>query len=429
MIAQTPAFVRLRQLPVGQGGFAVSEIAFSSAEAFRFIYDCGARSRSPLGERIEEVGDQLGNHADVLFISHLDADHVDGIDRLLERIRVDTVVLPYLEAVQQAIVVVGSDSGMSGSLREISCGPGTWLGARGVTRVILVRSGPGADSSPSDVEGPFPFEPDAGTEIGKLTGPTGSPGVGLGTVPPTAPDHRSSPEGAEVVLLDHRGGVVLTVAGGIADWVLLPFVPSISNDQNIRAFRNALAAIVRKQAGLATGDEWESKLGEVLRDPDCRKQIRFEYNLVGPNLGSGRHNAASMSLYSGPIRPFGAPWHVDATHSYPFGFRSADRPGWVATGDAPLRAKSRMREWLSFYGPYLQACSCLVLPHHGSARSFNSALLTETSIDVFIAPAAESGGYQHPSPIVRKHIASHGRQLVHVTEHAHSEWLMYARPR
>lgn len=47
-----------------------------------------------LGQEVMEVAN--GGHVDLLFLSHLDSDHVNGVDRLLALTTVGEVVLPLL---------------------------------------------------------------------------------------------------------------------------------------------------------------------------------------------------------------------------------------------------------------------------------------------------------------------------------------------
>ena len=84
--------VRMNQHPVGQGGFFTGSLDVG-ATPFRWAYDCGSNQLDPLVQEIASVAAQ--GDLDVLFLSHLDSDHVSGIDVLLSQCRVGEVVLPY----------------------------------------------------------------------------------------------------------------------------------------------------------------------------------------------------------------------------------------------------------------------------------------------------------------------------------------------
>lgn len=92
------------QLPVGQGGFhmgwLIDSYGFacgpspSSDTQFIWAYDCGSDQRSALESQIKLFE---GIRINKLFLSHLDDDHVAGVDKLLlVTDEVEEVVLPYL---------------------------------------------------------------------------------------------------------------------------------------------------------------------------------------------------------------------------------------------------------------------------------------------------------------------------------------------
>lgn len=84
--------------PVGQGAF-YSERFFDNERqtVFLAVYDCGSQNKKKLKNYINHYFSE-GETIDLLFISHLDEDHVSGIQFLLERkIRVRYLVLPLLD--------------------------------------------------------------------------------------------------------------------------------------------------------------------------------------------------------------------------------------------------------------------------------------------------------------------------------------------
>ena len=83
------------QHPVGQGGFHTSEIRIRSSrtEKFTIVYDCGATQNDALQQSIDWYVNNY-EKIDLLVLSHLDNDHVQGLDQLLTHISVDTVLIP-----------------------------------------------------------------------------------------------------------------------------------------------------------------------------------------------------------------------------------------------------------------------------------------------------------------------------------------------
>jgi len=144
------------QYAVGQGGFHGAAIGtgsrteFPKEPFFTYIYDCGSEQRSPLKTAIDRFSAHHGK-VDALFISHLDNDHVNGLDQLLATTDVDTVYLPYVNDLCLVLDLLEIDSqfGLSGTLIEVALDPAGFFGRRGVRRVIRVGPGGTAGSDRS----------------------------------------------------------------------------------------------------------------------------------------------------------------------------------------------------------------------------------------------------------------------------------------
>ena len=88
------------QYPIGQGCFSSGRIQCSRGECdsaidFHYIYDCGATNQGPLRDAID-CYQEADDIRDALVVSHLHADHVSGVDRLLGAVNVGTVYIPYV---------------------------------------------------------------------------------------------------------------------------------------------------------------------------------------------------------------------------------------------------------------------------------------------------------------------------------------------
>lgn len=91
------------QYPVRQGCFHAGHIHWGNDRPnepgdFHYIYDCGSNNGSALRDTID-IHRTLTSHIDALFVSYLHDDHVNGIDRLLSAVKVDTVFFPYVDEV------------------------------------------------------------------------------------------------------------------------------------------------------------------------------------------------------------------------------------------------------------------------------------------------------------------------------------------
>lgn len=76
---------------VGQGGFSMGTLYEASTpqrRLYTYVYDCGSNQLTDLRREIESAQlhfdiDEV-RKIDTLFISHLDSDHVNGIDMLCQ---------------------------------------------------------------------------------------------------------------------------------------------------------------------------------------------------------------------------------------------------------------------------------------------------------------------------------------------------------
>ena len=95
---------------IGQGGFYTGQLfpMRMHRSKMSFVYDCGTLSeRNKLNNRIQGFKKSLfHNKLDVLFISHIDDDHVNGIPELLNGITCDRIYLPYLTPIERLFVAV-----------------------------------------------------------------------------------------------------------------------------------------------------------------------------------------------------------------------------------------------------------------------------------------------------------------------------------
>ena len=89
--------------PVGQGFFYSGTIYNDSSEPFQLVYDCGSNNMSVLNECISyykkefhiDFDKKAKIKIDMLVVSHFDADHVNGLIKLLEKTEVEQMYIPY----------------------------------------------------------------------------------------------------------------------------------------------------------------------------------------------------------------------------------------------------------------------------------------------------------------------------------------------
>ncbi len=129
---------------VGQGLFysgILNKKDSKSHALFSFVYDCGTDSSMTfLESEIDSFKLLLPTNEkklDLLVISHLHDDHVNGVECLLKDIKVDTVVMPYIDDGLKSLPLVES-SANSDFLRTFYLDPVNWFSLMGVRRVMLL---------------------------------------------------------------------------------------------------------------------------------------------------------------------------------------------------------------------------------------------------------------------------------------------------
>lgn len=145
--------VKLSQHPVGQGGLMSGLIRYPRAgNQLHWVYDCGANKQKYLNAEIEVVAGQ--GHIDYLFLSHLDSDHVNGIDGLLIKTHVREVILPYLSKLDQLVAISHelSKGNLSSEFLSFLNNIEEWFASRGVERITYIYP----DNDGNNVEGPLP---------------------------------------------------------------------------------------------------------------------------------------------------------------------------------------------------------------------------------------------------------------------------------
>ena len=187
-----------KQHAVGHGGFHTGEIlvlqtrekdwpgrypSYPMDEApehpllkHSYVYDCGsehtAALRYSLGRHLESRSD-----TDTLFVSHMHADHVAGIDNLVLGAPASTVVAPYLAPEDLAALALSDlERGARSSLTiEYIENPVRWWRRRGAKRIIFIEPDPGGEAHavPPDAVDPPDELPDGpeGSAIARMTLP------------------------------------------------------------------------------------------------------------------------------------------------------------------------------------------------------------------------------------------------------------------
>lgn len=95
--------------PIGQGCFYTGSFGFDRfCPEFYMVYDCGVSGdKKNMYESIKSFRSKLKKQPlNVLFLSHLDSDHVNGVKQLLEGLKCENIYLPYLTPIQRLYLAI-----------------------------------------------------------------------------------------------------------------------------------------------------------------------------------------------------------------------------------------------------------------------------------------------------------------------------------
>ena len=397
--------VTMTQHPVGQGGL-MSGLLETHGGSLHWAFDCGSNQTDARDREIAIVAAQ--GDLQLLFLSHLDSEHVNGIDSLLAKARVEEVVLPYLRDIDR-IVAVAHDAAMgalTGQFLRFLGDIEGWFRDRGVQRVTFIE--PRDDD---DEGGDGPFFPEAGDGGGE--GPIEADWVGQPVASSDGDATAHYPDNPTVKRLED-GATLHLRAGQPLDWILSPHAH--------RPSETALAAFEAELSKRFSGGHSDPDfLQIILADQSVRTELKECYDAIWKD-----HNLVSMALYAGPVKSDAKISWNDRHYRFPLFSRRHHRGtvGWLCTGDMHLDVVRRRDAFFQHYRRLLDKVDVFALPHHGSRANFSLTLFSAMPNATQFAAAAGPNSYNHPSEYVVRAVQDEGRSFVHVSEHSHTalEW-------
>ena len=96
--------------PVGQGFFSSQQILYGD-EKFTCVYDCGSVSENHdylLNKYMDDLR-KTTHTIELLVLSHFDADHINGLKKLVERFNIRNIVIPYLSTFEKLLFLLGKN--------------------------------------------------------------------------------------------------------------------------------------------------------------------------------------------------------------------------------------------------------------------------------------------------------------------------------
>ena len=368
--------------PVGQGAFYTERIK-TDGKTYNVVYDCGSttaykvnRGKPILEAEIKTFYDKNEN-IDLLFISHFDYDHVNGLKYLKDHCNIKRVIMPLIPTAARCIYLLQLDD----DLQLLMTNPGEFFGND--TEIISVKYTNGKE-----------------------------------------------PTRDELVLIDNEPSPKQEIVSGtiikfrnLHDWRYIPF----NFDEDAR-YKTLIDLIASRRLEL-------DKLlnGNVDYIIENRADINNAYKKVVKSNGSS--NESSLIVYSGPvsakheyIKKYNSICNVlciarkihYGCNMIPF---IRKRVACLYLGDTDLNQASGgcgiIEAIYLNLGDVRHNIGTIQVPHHGSEKNFNDDILLHSSPNLYFASFSKQNQYGHPSYRVVEDIEMHNH-FVGVTEDRNS---------
>jgi hypothetical protein len=415
------------QHSVGQGFFHSSAIYDDEGKRLLlYIYDCGSMELYAV-DRAREIQQFLENagaqsRLDILFLSHVHADHISGLEQLLDAtsgVRVDTIVLPLVDVTERLVafartLVEDGIAAHNSFYQDFVVDPEEALSRFGPRRIISIFPGDRDTGAPDGRDRPLYSLDSPQAEHFQQEWESPWSLRGRGAIEVSAEAKRAGADTSGPALrLRAPDTLAFALSKEQGSWLLAPFVDPATSEKK----EDFLAALAN-QCGVKREDfdSWLRVTSNVRRL--VTKEIRYlvtAYRTIAKDL-----NVTSLCLYSGPTREKNS----STSKRYLLGSfgrfnyespmeNAAVRTAWLATGDAALKNSQRREDFVTHYGELLEEVVTLTLPHHGSDHNFHPDLLKSINPTFCIAAADQYGSWKHPGPHAIQSVCSHPA-LLHV---------------
>lgn len=356
------------------------------------IYDCGTVTKSKdkiLGREIDRI---KAKTIDILFISHFDVDHINGIPKLLDKKIVKTVVLPQIDNTTKYLSIMKAiDKGADEELISLISDPRDYLEQRNI-QVIEVTPISSEDITDSIIEASVKGMTNMGINdiyIG------GTPIQKSGTM---------------------KSGAIIQTRN--VDWGWIPF--NIDFGVNNRLITQEIKMLGGKYPGIIdiNGNIDQHAIISKLNDTNFHKDMKkiYETNLTVRGI-----NENSLVMYSGPV--CNATKDQYYLNNTPAIYRR--KTGCLYCGD--YNAQRYLKQLKDCYNSVWERIGTIQIPHHGSDYNFPTTKEAGKLIDniPIIIISAGKGRKKHPGTDVIEILEDKLKnnkieKYYHVTEHVAS---------
>lgn len=349
---------------VGQGAFYTEEFYNSSkGDYFTMVYDCGSYGNQALIENeIKHSG--IKKYIDLLCISHFHADHINGLEYLLDNYNVKKILLPFLHEEEKIEVFLANVIREASSfIQRLSLDPQATIRERSpVTQVITVNSND--NNEPNNNNEP--------THVNELE-------ENISSGQPIKIDNDST-------------------------WIYVPF--NFNYSTRSVELKKALAS---KSIDIKDFENiYKTRENDII---DIYKSI------------TGDLNTNSLVIYSGHMDNKKSGCHTEFLKPYYYHYFHRHREcGCIYMGDYNAKGVRKWNEFEKAFNSYFDDIGIIQIPHHGSRHNYNSKLNFKPYL-FSIMSAGIKNSFRHPHGSTLKQIILHDGIPIIVTENPHSKFI------
>lgn len=357
--------------PIGQGAF-YSERIECDDRTYNIVYDCGSGNFNKAPKLLErEIAScyKKNDVIDVLFISHFDNDHINGINELRRHIsEIKNVIVPLIEQDDFWFYSIENNEfeRFYNSLTELA------------NNVYKVR--------PASEDDKYYHLND----IGLI-------------------DLSESEEGSFEV----QNATKFSLRRSI-DWCYIPF--NYDKKTRLNILKNELVKNGISEKELTSG--WDVVEHHI-------DNIKKAYKKVV----TGGANKTSLILYSGGVEGEYEYWQYQGCmcyypRLYHRPFYRYDKEGCLYFGDNDLNQANILYDLKRKLNSLVERVGTIQVPHHGAIDNFNDDIFAiNNSVKLFFVSLGNKNTYRHPSSRVVAEILKNGNGLFEVTEEMDSAYI------
>ena len=366
--------------PIGQGGFYSERFISQENNNINIIYDCGSATSIKIVQQEIKTTFKKGEVIHALFISHFHADHINGIEFLLDYCHVKKIFFPLITAEHKSLLKIK----------------------------LLIEQ----DSN----EFLFNFIDKPKDTVKKLLKSKGDEenSLELIAVSWNEKNEKNKERENNKEIYDEIISSGIDVTSMISErfdkllWEYIPYnferVNRLEELKNYEPFRST--SFEKLCSSLQTTDK-NTRKAKILEIKAAFEKVSGDLNSNSMTLYSGMYNKGIISVSQGVNKK-----------NYCLPCCRMDNVGCLYTGDYDASKVDTFKDLKEKYKYYWYSIKFIQVPHHGSEKNFNSGFLEFDKY--FVISVGLKSRYKHPSVQVISEILLSGGNLLIVTEDSRS---------